>query len=95
MEHPDFMEMNRRRYWASLLLPPLPPCGCVRDPAYDRHRCHGHMTYARADAMIAAANHLDSVGLRGVFDVGELREVWKLTPEHRSRVEELVRREAA
>jgi hypothetical protein len=92
---PGVMEMNRRRYEASLRLPPLPPCGCIRDPEYDRHRCHGGMTLPQADALIAAAEHLEIAGLRPIFDAGQLRDVWKLCPEHRSRIEELARREAA
>jgi hypothetical protein len=92
--HPP-AEWAQRRYAASLRLPPLPPCGCRRDPDHDVHRCHGEMTLAQADAVIAAAAHLDAAGLRPVFDVGQLREVWKLCPEHRSRIEELAHREAA
>ena len=85
----------QRRYQASLRLPPLGPCGCIRDPDNDRHRCHGQITLARADALIAAAAHLDAAGLRPIFDAIQLRDVWKLCPEYHSRIEELARREAA
>jgi hypothetical protein len=53
------------------------------------------MTLPQADAVIAAAEHLDAAGLTAIFDVGTLRAAWRLCPEHRSRIEELARREAA
>lgn len=86
---------NGARRTAALRLPPLEPCGCVRDPDHDRHRCHGDMTLAEADAVIAAANYLESLGVAPLFDSRTLRAVWRLLPEHRSRLEDLARRGAA
>ncbi len=48
-----------------------------------------------ADAVIAAAEHLDAAGLTPIFDHRALRAAWKLAPEYRSQIELLARREAA
>ncbi len=53
------------------------------------------MSAAMADALLAAARHLETAGLRPIFDVHDLDEAWKLLPESRSQIERLARREAA
>jgi hypothetical protein len=40
----DALAGNARRYGASRRMAPLPPCGCVRDPEYDRHVCGGEIS---------------------------------------------------
>lgn len=84
-----------RRTSHKRLLPPLEPCGCIRDPDHDRHHCGNEMTLARADAVIAAAEHLEAAGLLPLPDRDELHAAWRLCPEHRPTVERLARREVA
>jgi hypothetical protein len=49
----------RRRYAASRRMPPLRPCGCVRDPDHDRHRCNEPPLSERMiDAGRDAARHI-------------------------------------
>ncbi|BBY82957.1 hypothetical protein MPUL_41150 [Mycolicibacterium pulveris] len=86
---------GRRRAAAKLLMPPLEPCGCIRDPDHDRHRCRDDITLAQADAVIATANYLESIGCTPVFEPHTLRAAWRLCPEHRVRLERLARRSAA
>lgn len=84
------------RIYASSRCEPLGPCSCIRDPDLDRHHCRDdHLTLAGADAVIAAAEHLENTGLRPLFDHNVLRAAWHLTPEHRERIESLARRDAA
>lgn len=84
-----------RRAAAKLLMPPLDPCGCIRDPEHDRHRCRDDMTPAQADAVVAAANYLESHGYTPVFAPHALRAAWRLCPEHRARLERVAHEGAA
>ena len=60
---------QQRAYRASRRMPPLAPCGCIRHPGVDRHRCNSdEVTEAQAWAAVAAAEHLNMLGTPGVFD---------------------------
>lgn len=85
--HIPEMAQGRRRVQAAKRLPPLAPCGCVRDPDHDRHRCHGEMTLPMADGLVAAAIPLREYGLTPIFDHQSLRAAWKLCPEYRTAIE--------
>jgi len=43
-------------------MPPLGPCGCIRDPGHDRHHCGDQITEPMVDAGRAAAAHLLELG---------------------------------
>jgi hypothetical protein len=55
---------------------PLGPCGCIRDPDHDRHRCAG-ISPKMVDAAAEAARHLLAVDLVPVFDLPTLRAMWR------------------
>lgn len=57
--------------------------------------CRSTMTLAQADALIATADYLESLGLQPMFDLDTLRTAWRLFPEHRARIERLARRQGA
>jgi hypothetical protein len=67
-----------RRYAASRRLPPLWPCGCIRDPAVDRHRCgrvgiSDRWVYAGA----AAAAHLLELGYTPILELEVRQALWR------------------
>lgn len=69
---------SARRCAAARRMPPLSPCGCVRDPVYDRHRCDGEISDHMAEAAIAAVAHLDRLGIPGLLDTRTCRDIWRL-----------------
>lgn len=66
-----------RRRGASRRMPPLGPCGCVRDPAHDGHRCGGEITDKTVVGAVEAAHHLADLGYPPIFNVEMLRAMWK------------------
>ena len=67
----------RRRYAASRRLPPLAPCGCVRDPDHDRHRCRSLVSDRMVDAGAQAAHHLLAHGCIPILGTDTLRGLWR------------------
>jgi hypothetical protein len=74
----DPLAGNARRFAASRRMAPLPPCGCARDPAHDRHRCDGEITDRMAAAAVAAVTHLDRHGTPGLLDNRTCRAIWRI-----------------
>lgn len=74
----DVLAGNARRFAASRRVPPLSPCGCVRDPDDDRHRCHGDISNVMAQAAVTAAIHLDKLGTPGLLNRQTCRAVWRI-----------------
>jgi hypothetical protein len=81
-----------RRHWrnarreSAMRSTPLGPCGCIRDPDLDRHRCDTlNPNHARVHDLsdqqivgaVAAAQHLLARDLPPVFDTGTLRGMWR------------------
>jgi hypothetical protein len=66
----------RRRRDAALRLPPLGPCGCIRDPLRD-HRCGDEITETMVTAYHDAAQHLLHLGLLPAPLLPELRALWR------------------
>lgn len=58
---------------------PLHPCGCIRDPNHDRHRCHG-MSDRQVAGAVAAAHHLLELDLTPIFNIEMLRLMWRIDP---------------
>jgi hypothetical protein len=69
---------------------PIPPCGCVRDPDVDRHRCGGEISNHMAEAAVTAINHLDQLGTPGLLDERSCRAMWRIG--HRNLAEAVHRR---
>lgn len=74
----DYLAQRRRAYAASRRMTPLSPCGCIRYPGPDRHRCKQEMTEVQAIAAIAAAQHLQMLGTPGLFDRTACRAMHQL-----------------
>src|SRR4051812_8926519 len=74
----DVLAGNTRRYGASRRLTPLGPCGCVRDPDVDRHRCDGDVSDYQAEAALAAVELLDGLGTPGLADPSTCRAMWRI-----------------
>jgi hypothetical protein len=74
----DQLSQRRRGYLASRRLPPLAPCGCIRHPEADRHRCSSQITDVQAEAAAAAIVHLDSVGTPGLLDQNTCQALWRI-----------------
>ena len=62
----------------SASMPPLGPCGCIRDPDYDRHVCDGEISDNMAEAAIAAIVLLDQLGTPGLLDERTCRAMWRI-----------------
>lgn len=62
-----------RRRGAALRSSPLEPCGCVRDPGHDRHRCDRGVSDVMTAAAVAAMALLDSNGTPGLLDTETCR----------------------
>ena len=58
----EFLRQHQRRHEAALRLPPVGPCGCIRDPLFDKHRCVDVLTDHQLDGWVAAIAHLDDRG---------------------------------
>jgi hypothetical protein len=58
----EFLAQHQRRHEAALRLPPVGPCGCIRDPLFDKHRCVDVLTDHQLDGWVAAIAHLDDQG---------------------------------
>lgn len=74
----DTLAGNARRYGASRRMAPLPPCGCVSDPAHDRHRCGEQLSDHMAQAAVSAATHLDQLGTPALLDHRTCRAMWRI-----------------
>jgi hypothetical protein len=58
-----YLVQRRRRFQAARRLPPLAPCGCIRDPLFGRHRCVvDALTDRQLDGWQAAIAHLNRLG---------------------------------
>jgi hypothetical protein len=60
--HGDGLAAMRRRRRDSRRLPPLAPCGCVRDPLTDRHYCGAQISDRQLQGAIHAAHHILGAG---------------------------------
>jgi hypothetical protein len=74
----DALVGNGRRFGASRCMAPLPPCGCIRDPEYDRHVCGGEISDNMAEAAVAAVVLLDQLGTPGLLDDRTCRAMWRI-----------------
>ena len=54
----EFLAQHQRRHDAALRCPPLGSCGCVRDPAHDRHRCDDPLGERQLNVWLATIDHL-------------------------------------
>ncbi len=59
-----------RRWEAARRLPPLGPCGCIRDPLYDRHHCRRSRQASRPVSFVMLSVALST-----------LRRAWLLADE--------------
>jgi hypothetical protein len=73
----DRLAGNARRFAAKRRMEPLPPCGCIRDPEYDRHRCGGEISDHMAQAAVSAIEHLDELGVPALLDRRTCQAVWR------------------
>jgi hypothetical protein len=80
---------SARRYAASRRMPPLAPCGCRRDPEYDRHRCDGEISDHVAQAGAQAARHLIGVGFTPIVGIETLRALHRRGGHDRKLAQEL------
>jgi hypothetical protein len=74
----DQLSPRRRSFLASRRMPPLGPCGCIRHPDIDRHRCDQQITDVQAEAAAAAIRHLDSLGAPGILPAETCRAMWRV-----------------
>jgi hypothetical protein len=74
----DDLAARGRRRGHALRSAPISPCGCIRDPDVDVHRCSNNdvITDVQAAAAIAAAQLLRSLGVPGLFDTATCRAMW-------------------
>jgi hypothetical protein len=86
----DALAANGRRFGAKRKMPPLGPCGCIRDPDYDRHVCGGEISDHMAEAAAAAIVLLDQLGTPGLLDRRTCAAVWRIG--HRRLAEAVHRR---
>ena len=77
----DQLHQRRRAYASSRRMTPVGPCGCIRHPEVDKHRCGGEITDVLAEAAVAAAVHLRRLGVPGLFDTDTCRAMWPLDPQ--------------
>jgi len=73
----DALSGNARRYAAKRRMTPLPPCGCIRDPEIDQHRCGADISDHMAEAAAAAIVLLDQLGTPGLLDHRTCRAMWR------------------
>jgi hypothetical protein len=73
----DQLAQRRRGYLASRRTTPLGPCGCIRYPEVDKHRCESQISDAQADAAVAAIQHLDGLGTPGLLSNDTCRALWR------------------
>ena len=57
---------------------PLAPCGCIRDPAADRHRCGDQISDNMAQAAATAVAHLDDLGTPPLLDHRTCQAMWRI-----------------
>lgn len=88
----DRLARNARRHSAARRLAPLPPCGCIRDPDRDRHRCGGEISDHMAEAAVTALEHLDELGTPGLLDRRTCQAIWRIG--HRRLADAVHRRSA-
>lgn len=74
----DGLAGNARRHNAKGRMKPLSPCGCIRDPDVDRHRCGGEISDHMAESAVAAIAHLDSLGTPGLLNERTCRALWRI-----------------
>jgi len=74
----DQLRQRRRGYAASRRMTPLGPCGCIRHPEVDRHRCDAQISDVQAEAATAAIQHLNSIGAPGLLDGDTCRAIWRI-----------------
>jgi hypothetical protein len=82
----------RRRRATARRLPPIGPCGCIRDPDFDRHRCGRETITSMVDGYRDAALHLRALGLLPAPLLPEMRALWRRGPEERRLVAEIASR---
>lgn len=74
----DQLSQRRRGYLASRRMVPLGPCGCIRHPEVDKHRCHLGVSDLQAEAAAAAIEHLDQLGTPGLLDTDTCQALWRI-----------------
>ena len=67
-----------RRRAAARRMPPLAPCGCIRDPDNDSHPCGGDHSDNMAAAAVAAVALLDGLGTPALLDPRTCRAMWRI-----------------
>lgn len=70
-------------------MPPLAPCGCIRDPDHDQHRCRGPISERMVDAGAQAAHHILSHGCTPLLELETLRALWRRGGDDRKLAQEL------
>jgi hypothetical protein len=73
----DRLQGNGRRHAWKRRLPPIEPCGCIRDPDYDRHRCGDEISDHMAEAAVAAIERLEQLDTPGLLDDRTCRAMWR------------------
>lgn len=74
----DQLTQRRQGWIASRRMPPLEPCGCIRHPEVDKHRCGKAISDKQAQAAVAAIEHLADVGTPGLMDRDTCRAMWRI-----------------
>lgn len=77
-QHFDPLAANGRRHAYSRRTPPVWPCGCIRDPDRDRHRCSVEVSDNMAEAAVAAITHLDELGTPGLLNTATCQAMWRV-----------------
>jgi hypothetical protein len=54
------------------------PCGCIRHPEVDKHRCQTGISDLQAEAAAAAIAHLDELGTPGLLDRDTCQALWRI-----------------
>ena len=88
----DHLTQRRRGWMASRRMTPLGPCGCIRHPAADMHRCGSGVSDLQAEAAVAAIKHLDEMGTPGLLDTDTCQAMWRIG--HRDLAAEVHQRSA-
>ena len=67
-----------RRREAALRLPPIGPCGCIRDPDLDKHRCGVRsLTEHQLDGWRSAAIGIIEGGNAPIVPIEVVRRLWR------------------